>query len=148
MATIERFEDLEAWQSARRLRQTVYKLTRARPFSSDSALVDQIRRAAISGHSNIAEGFERGGNRELIQFLSHAKGSVGEVKDQLYCAIDEGYVTQQQFDETYRLAESTSRLIGGFMTYLRKSELTGHKFDMNGRSQNPKPKTQNSTPRL
>lgn len=146
MATIERFEEIEAWQSARKLRQAVYRLTRGKSFTTDFALVNQIRRAAISPGSNIAEGFERGGNREFIQFLSHAKGSVGEIKDQLYCALDENYITQPQFDETYRLAESTSRLIGGFMTYLRKTELTGHKFDAAPARVNPKPKTQNSKP--
>jgi four helix bundle protein len=146
MATIERFEDIEAWQSARKLRQAVYRLTRGKLFALDFALVNQIRRAAISGGSNIAEGFERGGNREFIQFLSTAKGSVGEIKDQLYCAIDESYITQQQFDETYRLAESTSRLIGGFMTYLRNAEITGHKYDTASARMNPKPKTQNPKP--
>jgi len=141
MATIQRFEDIEAWQSARKLRQAVYALTRTAPFSSDFALVDQIRRAAISPGSNIAEGFERGGNRELIQFLSTAKGSVAEIKDQLYCARDENYITETQFEETYRLADSTARLIGGFMTYLRSAHLTGHKFDTRNTPANPKPKT-------
>jgi four helix bundle protein len=128
MATLERFEDIEAWQSARKLRHAIYELTRGRLFASDFALVNQIRRAAISSGSNIAEGFERGGNREFIQFLSTSKGSAGEIKDQLYCALDEGYISQPQFEETYQLADSTSRMIGGFMTYLRKSEITGHKF--------------------
>src|SRR6185503_1959147 len=148
MATIERFEDIEAWQSARKLRRAVYGFTRTKPFASDFALVDQIRRAAISPGSNIAEGFERGGNREFIQFLSIAKGSVGEVKDQLYCAFDQSYITQSQFDETYRLADSTSRMIGGFMTYLRRTELTGHKFDTLSTSTppDPKPNTQNPQP--
>lgn len=73
MATIERFEAIEAWQSARELRRFIYKLTRTQPFALDYALVDQIRRAAISGGSNIAEGFERGGNRELIQFCPTRK---------------------------------------------------------------------------
>jgi four helix bundle protein len=146
MASIERFEDIQAWQSARKLRQAVYRLTKAKPFAADFALVNQIRRAAISGGSNIAEGFERGGNRELIQFLSTAKGSIGEIKDQLYCAIDESYISQEQFDESYQLAESTSRLIGGFMTYLRQSEITGHKFDSTPGRVNPKLKTQNSKP--
>jgi hypothetical protein len=81
VATIGKFEDIEAWPSARRLRQAVYRLTRAQPFAADFALVDQIRRAAISPGSNIAESFERGGNREFIQFLSVAKGSVVEIKD-------------------------------------------------------------------
>jgi four helix bundle protein len=129
MATIKRFEDIEAWKSARELRRTVYRLTRDKRFAADFALVGQIRRAAISSGSNIAEGFERGGNREFIQFLSNSKGSAGEIKEQLYCALDEDYITQDQFDLTYRLADGTSRLIGGFMTYLRKSEIKGHKFD-------------------
>ncbi len=146
MATIERFEDIEAWQSARKLRRAVYALTRIKPFSADFALVDQIRRAAISPGSNIAEGFERGGNREFIHFLSTAKGSVGEIKDQLYCALDENYITQTQFGELYCLGDSTSRLIGGFMTYLRRAEFTGHKFDTRSAPANPKPKTQNPKP--
>ncbi len=146
MATIQRFEDIEAWLSARKLRRAVYALTRAKPFSSDFALVDQIRRAAISPGSNIAEGFERGGNREFLQFLSTAKGSVGEIKDQLYCALDENYITPTQFDEAYRLAESTSRLIGGFMTYLRHAPHTGYKFDTRTTPANPKLKTQNPKP--
>ena len=129
MATFERFEHIEAWQEARRLRRAIYSLTRAKPFSRDWALVDQIRRAAISGGSNIAEGFERGGSREFTQFLSHSKGSFGEIKDQLYCALDERYITQPQFDETYQIAESASRLTGGLMKYLRRSGISGHKFD-------------------
>ena len=145
MASIECFENIEAWQSARKLRQEVYLLTRARPFASDYALVNQIRRAAISGSSNIAEGFERGGNREFIQFLSNSKGSLGEIKDQLYCALDERYITQLQFKEIYQLAESTSRLVGGFMTYLRKSDVPGHKFDRTS-TQDSKPKTRNLLP--
>ena len=146
MASIERFEDIEAWRTARQLRRAVYRLTRAKPFSSDFALVDQIRRAAISIGSNVAEGFERGGKREFIQFLSHAKGSAAEVKDQLYCALDEAYLSQQQFDDTYRLADRTARLIGGFMTYLRSTEVTGHKFDTASARLNSKPKTQTPKP--
>ena len=143
MAAIQRFEEIEAWQSARALRRQVYQLTRTRPFSADFALIDQIRRAAVSIGSNIAEGFDRAGNREFIQFLSYAKGSVAEVKNQLYCALDESYITQTQFVETYSLAETTSRRIGGFMSYLRSSEIAGHKFDTAIGRQNSKPKTQN-----
>jgi four helix bundle protein len=146
VSSIERFEDIQAWQSARELRRAVYGLTRSKPFSADFALVDKIRRAAISVSSNIAEGFERGGNRELIQFLATAKGPAGEIKDQLTCALDEGYITVIQFDEIYRLAEKTSRAVGAFMTYLRNSEITGHKFDTYSTRANPKLKTQNSKP--
>jgi four helix bundle protein len=128
VATIQRFEDLECWKVGRQLRQTVYRFTRLKAFASDYALVGQIRRAAQSVTANIAEGFEREGNREFIQFLSQAKGSVGEVKDQLYTALDECYITQTDFDGAYALAEDTTRLIGGLMSYLRQAETTGSKF--------------------
>ena len=146
MSKIERFEDLECWQAARVFRRQVYRLSRLSEFSRDFALVGQIRRAVISIGSNIAEGFERGGNRELIQFLSNAKGSAGETKDQLYVALDEGYITHLQFDEAYAMGDSASRLVGGFMSYLRTAPYTGHKFDTTPARSNPRPKTQNSEP--
>lgn len=128
MATVGRFEDLECWKAGRKLRQTAYRHTRAKPFASDYALVGQIRRASQSVTANIAEGFERQGNREFIQFLSQAKGSVGEVKDELYTALDEGYITQTDFDAAYALAEDTTNLIGGLISYLRRTESVGAKF--------------------
>ncbi len=128
MARIERFEDIEGWKLGRELRKEVYRLSRKGDFAKDFALRDQIRRAAQSITSNIAEGFERGGNREFIQFLSDAKGSSGEVRDQLYTAIDEQYVTQAEFEDLYRRSVEVSRLIGGFMRYLQSSELKGVKF--------------------
>lgn len=78
--------------------------------------------------SNIAEGFERGGDKEFIQFLSTAKGSCGEVRSQLYAALDESYLTQSEFDELSKLCVEVSRMISGLMTYLRRSELRGNKF--------------------
>jgi four helix bundle protein len=128
MATIERFEDIEAWKKGRELRQVVYRCSRAGGFAKDFALRDQIRRAAISITSNIAEGFEREGNREFIQFLSNSKGSCGELRDQLYVALDEQYITKEQFDKLYMQAVEVSRIISGFMKYLRSSELRGNKF--------------------
>ena len=119
MAKIERFEDIDGWKKGRELRKAIYKLSRTGKFPRDFSLRDQIRRAAQSVTSNIAEGFERNGNREFIQFLSDAKGSCGEVRDQLYAALDENYVTQKQFDDMYNLSIETSRLISGFMKYLR-----------------------------
>ncbi|HUJ44884.1 MAG TPA: four helix bundle protein [Opitutaceae bacterium] len=137
---------MECWQAARAFRREVYRLSRLPEFSHDFALIGQIRRAAISVGSNIAEGFERGGNRELMQFLSNAKGSAGETKDQLYVALDESYITREQFDAAYAMGDSTSRLVGGFMSYLRRSPVTGYKFDSVIARANPKPKTQNSKP--
>jgi four helix bundle protein len=146
VAKIERFEDLECWQTTRVFRRPVYRLSRSPEFSRDYALVSQIRRAAISIGSNIAEGFERGGNRELIQFLAQAKGSAGETKDQLYVALDEGYITREQFDQAYALGDTASRLIGGFISYLRRATITGYKFDTVATRANPKLKTKNSKP--
>ncbi|MGA2445766.1 MAG: four helix bundle protein [Opitutaceae bacterium] len=146
MSRMERFEDLECWQAARACRRDVYRLSRLPDFSRNHALVTQIRRAAISIGLNVAEGFERGGNREFIQFLSQAKGSAGETKEQLYVALDEAYITQEQFDQAYALGETASRLIGGFMSYLRKTAITGYKFDKAVAPPNPKPKTQNPKP--
>lgn len=118
----------ECWKSGRKLRQIAHRFTRSKPFAADYALVGQIRRAAQSVTANISEGFEREGNREFIQFLSQAKGSVGEVKDELYTALDENYITQADFDSAYALAEDTTRLIGGLMSCLRRAESTGSKF--------------------
>jgi four helix bundle protein len=128
MARIERFEDIEGWKKGRELRKAIYKHSKHGEFARDFSLKDQIRRAAQSVTSNIAEGFERGGNREFIQFLSDAKGSRGEVRDQLYTALDENYVTQAEFDRLYAMATETSRLIAGFIKYLQQSELRGTKF--------------------
>jgi four helix bundle protein len=128
MASIERFEDIEAWKKGRELRKAVYKHSRTGEFAKDFALRDQIRRAAQSVTSNIAEGFEREGNREFIQFLSNAKGSCGEVRDQLYTALDENYISPKEFKTVYEMAVEVSRLTSGFMKYLRQSELKGAKF--------------------
>lgn len=128
MATITRFEDIEAWKRGRELRKSVYAETKRGEFAKDYGLKDQIRRAAVSITSNIAEGFERGGNREFLQFLSNAKGSCGEVRDQLYVALDEGYISQPQFEGLYEATIEVSRLIAGFMAYLQRSPIRGQKF--------------------
>ena len=128
MARIEKFEDIDGWKKGRELRKAIYGCSKRGEFARDFSLKDQIRRAAQSVTSNIAEGFERGGNREFIQFLSNAKGSCGEVRDQFYTAWDESYVSQTEFDQLYNLAVETSRLISGFMKYLQQSEMRGPKF--------------------
>src|SRR6266545_8279920 len=137
MGTIRRFEDIEAWKRGRELRKAIYLHSKRGEFARDFALRDQIRRAAQSVTSNIAEGFERGGNREFIQFLSDAKGSCGEVRDQLYTELDENYMTQQQFNELYDLTLQISKLISGFMKYLQHSELRGPKFKTVSQAKRP-----------
>jgi len=128
MAKIEKFEDIEAWRKSRELAKAVYTVTSDGAFANDYGLKDQVRRAAVSVMSNIAEGFDRGGNRDFIQFLSIAKGSAAEVQAQLYVALDAGYVSKEQFMEIYDLASDTSRLIGGFMRYLKGTEYKGQKY--------------------
>jgi len=110
---IERFEDLIAWQKARMLTKRIYKITKEGEFSRDFGLRDQIRRAAVSIMSNLAEGFERGGRSEFHQFLVIAKGSCAELKSQLYVALDAEYIDQNVFEEVRSLAAEASRLIGG-----------------------------------
>ena len=128
MANITRFEDIEAWQKARLLTRAIYQTTGRGEFARDFGLRDQLRRAAVSVMSNIAEGFERGGNKEFVQFLAIAKGSVGEARSQLYVELDHGYLSQPQFDELHLLAQQTGNLLGGFIRYLQNSDLRGHKF--------------------
>ncbi len=128
MATIARFEDLMSWHKARELNRLVYKISKGVNFAKDFGLRDQIRRASISVMSNIAEGFERSGDKEFIQFLSNAKGSCGEVRCQLYAALDESYLNEIEFKELYERSTEVSRLISGMMTYLQRSEMRGSKF--------------------
>jgi four helix bundle protein len=128
MAAIKNFEEIEAWQKARELSRAIYACSGEGAFSKDYGLRDQIRRAAVSILSNIAEGFERGGSAEFVQFLSIAKGSTGEVEAQLYIALDQGYIDKDQFDSLKALASSTKKLIAGFMNYIKKSNIKGQKF--------------------
>jgi four helix bundle protein len=128
MATINRFEEIDAWKKARELNREVYRVTRGDSFARDFALRDQIRWASLSVMSNIAEGFERDGNAEFRQFLYVAKGSAGEVRAQLYAALDAGYIDRPTFDGLTALALETIRLIKGFVRYLERSELNGRKF--------------------
>lgn len=125
----KRFEDLEVWISAKEFAVTLYKLTEQGDFKKDFGLKDQLRRASISIISNIAEGFERNGNKEFIQFLSIAKGSAGEVRAQLYIAIELNYISETDFNKLNEQITQVSRMLSGFMNYLKQSELKGSKFN-------------------
>ena len=128
MATINRYEDILGWQKARELTNFVYNLTRQDSFARDYGLKDQIQRATVSIMSNIAEGFGRDSNRDFIQFLSISKASTNEVRSQLYVALDQKYITPDQFDQGYQLCKETIHTIGGFIAYLKKSPLKGSKY--------------------
>lgn len=125
---VKNFEDLNVWKQARQLTQEVYRLTKTEKFLKDFGLRDQIRRAAISVMSNIAEGFERGGNQEFVQFLYVAKASCGEVRSQLYVALDQGYATANDSEKLLQLFRRLSGMISNLITYLRESDMKGEKF--------------------
>jgi len=129
MATIERFEDLEAWQRARELTNVIYDMSDVGAFARDFPLRDQIRRAAVSIMSNIAEGFESRTSRLYIEHLGRAKASCGEVRSQLYLAYDRQYVSGEVFEQTLALAESVSRLTHGLIRYLSNARINGIRED-------------------
>ena len=111
MAKVERFEELEVWQAARDVVKAIYHISAIGTFSRDYGLRDQIRRAAVSVPSNIAEGFSRHSNKEFIQYLFISKGSAAEVQSHLYTALDQEYVSQEQFDELYKQLETVAKQI-------------------------------------
>lgn len=125
---IESFEDLKAWRGSRELVKKVYSLTKKKGFAKDFGLVDQIRRAAISVVSNISEGFERGSNREFIQFLYVAKASCGELRAQLIIAYDQDYIDQKELYEINNLAKCVAGMLGSLINYLKRSKIKGSKF--------------------
>jgi four helix bundle protein len=121
MAAVEKFEDLQVWQAARKLVREIYLCTQSEPFVKDQGLKTQLQRATVSIMSNIAEGFERGGNKEFVHFLFMAKGSSGEVRSQLYVAYDLGYLDTKSFELLNESAISISKQLSGFIKYLNKS---------------------------
>jgi len=131
---VKNFEDLEIWRDARRLTKEICDLTVRSKFVKDFALSAQIRSAAISIMSNIAEGFERAGNQEFIQFLYVAKGSCGEVRSQLYAAIDQGYISINESEGLLNSFKRLSSMIGGLINYLKSSGMKGAKYNNSKRS--------------
>lgn len=128
MASIKSFEEIIAWQKARELAKDVWNMTLLMPFSKDFSLCDQINRSSGSVMDNIAEGFERGGNKEFIQFLFIAKASLAEVKSQLYRASDRKHIDEKLLKKKQTIINELANIIGGLINYLKKSEIKGIKF--------------------
>ena len=122
MAAFQTYEEIEAWQMGRRLVNSVYMLTRQEPFRSDYGLKDQMCRAAVSICSNIAEGFERRGNREFVNFLWIAKRSAAEVSSQLHHALDLGYISKEAFDSNYSEAKNIAGKLYNLIKSISSSE--------------------------
>jgi four helix bundle protein len=119
MALIKKFEDIVAWQEARKLVSSIYRLTNTGALAKDYGLRDQIQRAAVSVMTNIAEGFDCESKVEFARFLGIARRSAVEVQSLLYAALDVGYISQESFTAEYQQAEKTKALIGGLKHSLR-----------------------------
>jgi four helix bundle protein len=132
MTTVRRFEDLHTWQSARELVKMVYEITNLPAFSRDFGLRDQIRRAAVSVMSNIAEGFSAGSDAEFVKFLGYARRSNSEAQSQCYAALDQKYITEERFQEIYTKANMIERQINTLISYLQSSKNTGRRSAKDG----------------
>ena len=128
MAAVRDFEELSIFQKARELSKKIYPVTNREGFKSDYRFVQQIRAAAGSIMDNIAEGFERTGNKELLNFLYIAKGSCGEVRSQLIRANDIGYLTPEEYEELYSDCRKLSASIMNFIKEIKTSDITGAKY--------------------
>ena len=128
MSTFNRFEDILAWQKARELCKIINGFTLKELFAKDFKLVSQIKSSSGSSMDNIAEGFERGGNKEFIQFLYISKGSAGETRSQLYRALDNLYISEEEFQKAYNFSEDVGKLVSGLINHLKSSDIKGDKF--------------------
>ncbi len=126
MATVKRFEDLEVWKASRTLTLKIYELTEK--LNKDFSLQNQMRRAAISISSNIAEGFERDGQKEFIQFLAISKGSAGELRSHLYLLFDLKHISESEFSALFQELNSVSKMLMSLINYLKSSDIKGNKF--------------------
>jgi four helix bundle protein len=119
---INSFEDLDCWKEARLLVKHVYEATRQKDFSKDLRFSGQVQAAAISAMANIAEGFTRRSDKEFIQFLYIAMASTAEVQSHVYVALDQAYIDKDKFDEIYKQADKTGKMISNLIKYLRNSQ--------------------------
>jgi four helix bundle protein len=117
--SIKRFEDVESWKKAREITILIYSLTSKEKFSKDWGLKEQVQRASVSIMSNIAEGFDSSSSIEFARFLGISRRSASEVQNQLYIALDLGYISLEEFKLLYQKLEETRRMITAFIKYLK-----------------------------
>lgn len=128
MTKFQKFEDIQAWQLAREIAMDIWTLIETTPLKEDFALRNQLNRSSCSIMDNIAEGTERNGNREFVQFLSIAKASCGEVRSQLYRAFDRKHITEEQLNSLLEKTVFEGKKLGALISYLNKSDQKGSKF--------------------
>ena len=128
MTTWRSFEDIEVWQLAREFCKRIYEIMQYNGLKTDYALKDQLNRSSGSIMDNIAEGYDRGGTKEFINFLSVAKGSAGESRSQLYRVLDRNYISKDDHIELSEMTREITNKIGGLISYLKKSGYKGTKF--------------------
>jgi len=128
MATVKRFEELEIWKLARKICDEIYQVSISTPLHKDYKLNNQIKSSSGSIMDNIAEGFERDGNREFNQYLSISKGSCGETRSQLYRVLDREYIEHEKFDDLLDQTLTLSKKISAFMSYLNNNDFKGRKY--------------------
>jgi four helix bundle protein len=138
MSTIKRFEDLDVWKESRTLNKIIGCLIQEKKFEHNFRLINQIEGSSGSIMDNIAEGFERGTRAEFIQFLGYSKGSCGELRSQLYRALDRNYIVQKQFDDLLKLVSRISAMIHSLIIYLQKTKINGLRKNI------PEPNKQNT----
>jgi len=124
VAKIERFEDIEAWKKARILVKEVYKVSCAKNYRSDYSLIDQTKRSSVSIMANISEGFARRTKKEFINFLGIAHASAAELQSHLYVALDQKYISDEEFNLLYKMTDEVSKMIQGFINYLKACKNT------------------------
>ena len=145
MPTIKRFEDLDVWKESRLLNKIIGCLIQEKKFEHNFRLINQIEGSSGSIMDNIAEGFERGTRGEFIQFLGYSKGSCGELRSQLYRALDRNYIIQKQFDDLLKLVSRISAMIYSLIIYLQKTKINGLRKNIpEPNKQNLKSKTQSA----
>ena len=129
MATYKNFEDLEVWKLSREYCKDIYDIIDSTPLKNNWKLRDQIDGASGSIMDNIAEGFERGGTKEFVQFLGFSKGSCGETRSQLYRIYDRGFINEEKMNELVDKSNQISKQLNGFITYLKQTKIKGYKFE-------------------
>jgi len=120
LATIQRFEDLECWQEARKFVKLIYEFTKKEKFRKDFELINQIRRSSVSSMANIAEGFHRNSTKDFMRFLDYSRASIAETVSHLYVALDQDYIEQNDLNEAKGLADVVWKKVNNFITYLNK----------------------------